>query len=169
MKLNEEINRISKLMNINLINEGIDDIIKKLLGVSDESTQTILKGNADELGQYSSSLKSIVGGSGKGTISDIVSFLSKEGLGSTDDAIATWIKYQPEIMSQIARSSDNIMKQASQIVFSKLPIDKIFDPKSIEIIDDLLTAPLNKNYVDPMITAIDESLVLYGQGLHVII
>ena len=78
MKLNEEINRISKLMNINLINEGIDDIIKKLLGVSDESTQTILKGNADELGQYSSSLKSIVGGSGKGTISDIVSFLSKE-------------------------------------------------------------------------------------------
>jgi hypothetical protein len=164
MKLNEEIDRISKLMNINLINEGIDDIIKKLLGVSDESTQTILKGNSDELGQYSSSLKSIVGGSGKGTISDIVSFLSKEGLGSTDDAIATWIKSQPEIMSQIARSSDNIMKQASQIVFSKLPIDKIFDPKSIEIIDDLLTAPLNKNYVDPMITAIDESLVLLRQA-----
>ena len=164
MKLNEEINRISELMNINLINEGIDDIIKKLLGVSDESTQTILKGNADELGQYSSSLKSIVGGSGKGTISDIVSFLSKEGLGSTDDVIATWIKSQPEIMSQIARSSDNIMKQASQIVFSKLPIDKIFDPKSIEIIDDLLTVSLNKNYVDPMITAIDESLVLLRQS-----
>jgi hypothetical protein len=158
MKLNEEIDRISKLMNINLINEGIDDIIKKLLGVSDESTQTILKGNSDELGQYSSSLKSIVGGSGKGTISDIVSFLSKEGLGSTDDAIATWIKSQPEIMSQIARSSDNIMKQASQIVFGKLKLANIFDQESIDAINELLTISLNKNRVDTIIKEIDDVL-----------
>jgi hypothetical protein len=158
MELNEEINRINQLMDINLINEGIDDIIKKLLGVSDESTQTILKGNSDELGQYSSSLKAIVGGSGKGTVSDIISFLSKEGLGSTDDAIATWIKSQPEIMNQIARNSDDIMKQASQIVFGKLKLANIFDQESIEAINELLTISLNKNRVDTIIKEIDDVL-----------
>jgi len=151
-----EVNRMREIMGMNVINEGIDDIIKKLLGVSDDAAQSIVKGNADELGQYSSKLKSLVGGTG--SISDITNYLSRQGVGTSDDAIAAWIKTQPEIMDQIARSSDNIMKQASQIVFGRLKLSSIIDSKSIDIIDDLLTTPLNKNYVDPMITAIDDAL-----------
>ena len=159
MKLNEEINRINQLMKINFINEGIDDIIKKLLGVSDESTQTILKGNTDELGQYSSSLKSIVGGTGTGSISDITSYLSRQGIGTTDDAIAAWIKTQPEVLEQIARSSSDIMKQASEVVFGRLKLTNILTQDSIDEINDLLTLSLNKNRVDTIITEIDRVLV----------
>jgi hypothetical protein len=151
-----EVNRMREIMGMNVINEGIDDIIKKLLGVSDEAAETIVKGNADELGQYSSKLKSLVGGTG--SLSDITTYLSKQGVGTSDDAIAAWIKTQPDILDQIAKSSDNIMKQASEIVFTRLKASSIIDSASKDIIDDLLTTPLSKNYVDPMINAIDEAL-----------
>lgn len=151
-----EVNRMREIMGMNVINEGIDDIIKKLLGVSDESAQTIVKGDVDALGKYSSKLKSLVGGTG--SLSDITTYLSKQGVGTSDDAIAAWIKTQPDVLEQIARSSNDIMKQASDVVFSRLKASSIIDSRSIDIIDDLLTTPLNKNYVDPMITAIDDAL-----------
>jgi len=150
-----EVNRMREIMGMNVINEGIDDIIKKLLGVSDEGA-TILKGNANELSQYSSKLKSLVGGTG--SISDITNYLSRQGVGTSDDAIAAWIKTQPEIMDQIARSSESVMKQASEIVFGRLKLTNIFDQDSVMAIEDLLSLSLNKNRVDTMINEIDDVL-----------
>jgi hypothetical protein len=150
-----EVNRMREIMGMNVINEGIDDIIKKLLGVSDEGA-TILKGNANELSQYSSKLKSLVGGTG--SMSDITNYLSRQGVGTSDDAIAAWIKTQPEIMDQIARSSESIMKQASEIVFGRLKLTNIFDQDSVMAIEDLLSLSLNKNRVDTMINEIDDVL-----------
>jgi len=151
-----EVNRMREIMGMNVINEGIDDIVKKVTGVSDEAAQTIVRGNADELGQYSSKLKSLVGGTG--SISDITNYLSRQGIGTTDDAIAAWIKTQPEIMEEIAKSSHSIMKQASEIVFGRLKLTNILTQDSVDEITDLMALSLNKNRVDTIITEIDRVL-----------
>jgi len=155
-----EVNRMREIMGMNIINEQkVFGVIKNLLGVSDEGVELIAKGNTEDLGQYSSSLKTKVGGTGTGSISDITNFLSKKGIGTSEAEIASWIKSQPDIMGQIARNSEDIMKQASQIVFNKLKLTNIFDQKSIDAINNTLKLSLDDEFsADSIIIRVDGAI-----------
>ena len=101
----------------------------------------------------------MVGGTGKGSISDITNFLSKEGIGTSEAEIASWIKSQPDIMGQIAKSSDSIMKQASEVVFNKLKLTNIFDQKSIDAITNTLKLSLDDEFsADSIIIRVDGAI-----------
>jgi hypothetical protein len=156
MILTEEINRIKKMMGLNLLNEGWDDIFKKLFGVSDETVTVISKEFGDDPGKYSSKLASIVGGTG--SISDVTTYLSRQGTGTSDEAIVAWIKTQPEIIDQIARNSDEVMKKASKIVYGKLQLSEFLTPNALDVINTTLLIKLEEDSVDVIIKYIDKCL-----------
>lgn len=134
-----EVNRMKQIMGVQFINEGWDDIIKSILGVSKDSGEKITQEIGDDVKKLSSSLSKIGGDS----LSDVTSYLSKQGL-DTDDDIIKWIKTQPEIMDQIAKSSDQIMKQASNIVYEKLKLEQILTPNAIRSIDSVLSRDVSR-------------------------
>ena len=144
-------------MGVKLINEGWDDVIKKSLGITDDVTvAAIAKEAGDNALNYSKKLASIVGGTG--SISDVTSYLAKQGIGTSDDAIAAWIKTQPEIIDQIAKSSDVIMKKASKIVYGNLKLANFLTQNALDIIDTTLGIELNKHSADYIINSVDRCL-----------
>jgi hypothetical protein len=134
-----EVNRMKQIMGVQLINEGWDDIIKSILGISKDGGEKITLEISDDVKQLSPALSKIGGDS----LSDVTSYLSKQGL-YTDDDIINWIKTQPEIMDQMAKSSDQIMKQASNIVYEKLKLEQILTSDAIRSIDSILSRDISR-------------------------
>jgi hypothetical protein len=121
-------------MGVQLINEGWDDIIKAILGISDDGGKKITQDIGDDVSKLSSELSRIGGNS----LSDVTSYLSKQGL-NTDDSIINWIKGQPEIIDQMAKSSDQIMKQAIENVYANLKSNQIIPQGELEYLGDILS------------------------------
>jgi hypothetical protein len=153
-----EVNRMREIMGVNLITETIDPVglVKKLLGVSDEVATGIAKEAGDDVSKYSKKLASIVGGTG--SISDITTYLSKQGIGTSDDEIVAWIKTQPEIIDQIAKSSDIIMKKASKIVYGNLKLANFLTQNALDKINITLSIDLNRRSADYIIKSVDDCL-----------
>jgi hypothetical protein len=151
-----EISRVKEIMGLSLLSEGIDDLVKKLLGVSDESAESIAK-SADEIGsELSTALKQIVGGTG--TYDDLVSYVARTKGGSTFDDIITFVKSQPELLKKIATSSDIIMKNAAQEIIKKSNVTDLLTKTTIDVVDDLLNLNIRSNNTDSIIPMIDSAI-----------
>ena len=157
-----EINRMKEIMGLSLLSEGIDDLVKKLLGYSDESAQSIAK-SADEAGsEFSTALKQIVGGAG--TYDDLLSYVSKQGgsVKSVDD-IVSFVKSQPELLKKIATSSDAIMKDAAQSIIKKSSITTLLEKDLIENIEGIILYTVDESDAAMMSKMIDDTLVILNR------
>jgi hypothetical protein len=140
-------------MGLSLLTEGWDDLVKKVLGVSDEGATTI-KNVADQTDELSSSLKSVVGGTG--SYDDILAYVGGKISKSspTVDEIATYIKSDKNLLEKLALGSDAIMKKAAQDVFAKADIKNILTPNSYDYVNSLFAVNLstnNKSFIESFI------------------
>ena len=157
-----EINRMKEIMGLSLLSEGIDDLVKKLLGVSDESAESIAK-SADDVGsEFSTALKQIVGGAG--TYDDLLSYVSKQG-GSIKsvDNIVTFVKSQPELLKKIATSSDVIMKDAAQSIIQRSSVKTLLEKDLIENIEGIILYTVDESDAAIISKMIDDTLVILNR------
>jgi hypothetical protein len=154
-----EIKRMKEIMGLTLLSEGIDDLVKKVLGMSDEGATTI-KNLADQTDEYSNALKSVVGGTG--SYDDILSYVGGKIRKSspTVDEIATYIKSDKELLKKLALGSDAIMKNAADDIFAKADIQNILTPTSYSYVDGLINVKLTANNSQFVSDFIDDALAV---------
>ena len=106
MDLLNEVYRIKQIMGLNTINEsiiiGIDEIIKRVFGVSDNTSKEMSSAGQDVL-------KKFIGKSG--SYDDIADYINKEfNLSKNIENVVDFIKSQPEIIDTLVRTFDVYIK-----------------------------------------------------------
>lgn len=136
-QLMTEIKRIREIMGVNILTEGIDDLVKKLLGISDNVSADVAS-KSKNVGGIDDVVKRITGG-GSGTYDDLLDFVGKNTSYSKDvDGLVSFLKSKPELYKEIMQAADNMMRGVADDIFKNSTVTELLGPAVQRDIDGLL-------------------------------